>query len=386
MVDEDIYEEEEPTSSDEEIDGSPEENVFSADNGDFYDGEEPKKTIPDKVIDTVDTVNSINDTRKNTETIRGKIQENKKHLGDELSGKATASNASTAGAATEGAAGAATAEGAAGAATAEGAAGAAAAEGAAGAAAAEGAAGAAAAEGAGAAVGIGYILLWVFLIILIIIASIGMIGAVVVLLEDTIGIDVEGELNEETLNTYYSDYSVVEEKGTAEYYWPIGSSTTTGDDILFATGKPVTVKITSRFGVRTDPLTGKTKKHNGVDIASSGGAGNTNVIAAKSGVVVKINNNCTSYGNKSCGGGYGNYVMISHSDGKYTFYAHLHQNSITVKKNDNVTVGQVIAKVGSSGRSTGPHLHFEVRTSTTNRVNPLDYISEKNTRPRILDN
>lgn len=69
--------------------------------------------------------------------------------------------------------------------------------------------------------------------------------------------------------------------------------------------------------------------------------------------------------------------MISHSDGMYTLYAHLHEGTINVKVNDSVRQGQVIAKVGSSGRSTGTHLHFEVRTDISTRVDPLNYVDQK---------
>ena len=72
---------------------------------------------------------------------------------------------------------------------------------------------------------------------------------------------------------------------------------------------------------------------------------------------------------------YGNYVIIQHTDGNYTLYGHLYQNSITVVAGDSVRQGQVIGKMGSSGQSTGPHLHFEVRTcpSFGCTTNPLDY-------------
>ena len=81
--------------------------------------------------------------------------------------------------------------------------------------------------------------------------------------------------------------------------------------------------------------------------------------------------------NSSCGcnDGYGNYVVISHGNGIYTLYAHL--ASISVADGQSVTVGQQVGVIGSTGHSTGPHLHFEVRVggnSTKNRVNPLDYL------------
>ena len=77
-------------------------------------------------------------------------------------------------------------------------------------------------------------------------------------------------------------------------------------------------------------------------------------------------------------------VIIQHSDGNFTVYAHLEKGTITVKAGDTVRQGQVIAKVGSSGRSTGPHLHFEVREGANNiknAVDPLNYVDPKDPRP-----
>ncbi len=187
-----------------------------------------------------------------------------------------------------------------------------------------------------------------------------------------LGIDLGG-------TTPSTDETYTESVG-GKYLWPIGSNETTEKDgVTYALGKPASVTITSNYGRREDPITGAIKTHNGVDIGGVQ-AGKTNVIAANSGVVVKVVDSCKSYGDKSCGGGYGNHIMISHSDGKYTLYAHLHQNTITVQKNDKVDAGQVIAKTGSSGRSTGAHLHFEVRINSSTRTNPLNYISKSNPR------
>ncbi len=181
--------------------------------------------------------------------------------------------------------------------------------------------------------------------------------------------------------TSYSPSSGSGTISNKSYLWPIGSKETIETDgITLAIGNPVSINITSEYGKRKDPITHNIRNHNGIDIGSVK-AGETNVIAASSGIVVKIFTNCKSYGDASCGGGYGNHIMISHNDGRYTLYAHLHQNSITVKKNEKVKSGQVIAKTGSSGRSTGAHLHFEVRTSVSSRTNPLDYVDPKNPRP-----
>ena len=168
------------------------------------------------------------------------------------------------------------------------------------------------------------------------------------------------------------------------YYWPIGSNqTTTSNGVTFASGAPANTRINSYYGKRKHPRTGKYKMHSGVDL--DGKEGVTNVIAAQSGKVYRVKNGCTP-GNYGCGGGYGNYIQILHPDGKYTFYAHLYKNSMTVSVGDEVAQGQVIAKVGNTGNSTGPHLHFEVRTSATQRVNPLDYISKDEPRPTASGN
>lgn len=169
------------------------------------------------------------------------------------------------------------------------------------------------------------------------------------------------------------------------YWWPIGSNDTTSEgETIMATGDPSSVSVSSNFGKRVTPKTGM---HYGVDI--SGEVNSTNVIAASNGVVVyssKTNNdNCPDSSDLSstCGGGYGNYVVLQHSDGNYTLYGHLAQNSIVVENGDSVKQGQVLGKVGSSGSSTGAHLHFEVRVggnASSNSVDPLTYISATNAR------
>ncbi len=109
---------------------------------------------------------------------------------------------------------------------------------------------------------------------------------------------------------------------------------------------PVEGRITSNFGVRTDPLNGQQRSHHGIDIAAPRG---TPIGAAANGHVV--------FAGKR--GGYGNTVIVEQTDGKQTLYAHADQ--LLVRVGDAVVAGQTIATVGSTGRSTGPHLHFEVR-------------------------
>lgn len=173
------------------------------------------------------------------------------------------------------------------------------------------------------------------------------------------------------------------------YWWPIGSSETEEiNGVLYAKGEPQVTYITSYFGGKDNF---RTSSHGGIDIGHGGyGIGAINVIASKSGEVVYPTSEHQTqyadngyYGNRA-GGGYGNYVKIKHSDGSYTIYAHLAQNSITVRAGDVVSQGQVIGKMGHSGSSTGPHLHFEIRIgsdSSSGRVDPLEYVKSDNPRP-----
>ncbi len=117
--------------------------------------------------------------------------------------------------------------------------------------------------------------------------------------------------------------------------------------------------ISSKYGKRHDPFTGKKTFHDGVDIASKRG---TPVEAVGSGIVVFS-------GTKS---GYGKLVKIQHGNGFVTIYGHNHE--LKVQVGDYVSRGQRIATVGSTGRSTGPHLHFEVQLNGKT-VNPVKYLS-----------
>lgn len=106
--------------------------------------------------------------------------------------------------------------------------------------------------------------------------------------------------------------------------------------------------ITSKFGNRLHPVLKKYSLHTGVDIAGSGCNGDP-VVAAAAGTVIKA-----TYSNA-----YGNYIVIDHGGGITTLYAH--SSKLLVKAGDKVSAGQEIMKVGTTGYSTGPHLHFEVR-------------------------
>ncbi len=124
-------------------------------------------------------------------------------------------------------------------------------------------------------------------------------------------------------------------------------------------GRPVKQGwISSGYGRRTDPFTGKKRFHRGIDFAGKAGS---EVLAVAAGVVVE------SKWEK----GYGNVVEIRHADGYITHYAHNREN--LVKVGDRVEKGETIAIMGSTGRSSGPHVHFEVRRNGK-IINPSRFI------------
>ena len=122
---------------------------------------------------------------------------------------------------------------------------------------------------------------------------------------------------------------------------------------------PLIGRISSRFGNRFHPIDKKSKFHSGVDIAAPRG---TPISAAADGIV------------KFSGrrGGYGNMVIIEHADGSRTRYGHA--NRLMVKEGQKVSAGDQIATVGSTGKATGPHLHFEIREGKT-PIDPLKSIT-----------
>lgn len=119
--------------------------------------------------------------------------------------------------------------------------------------------------------------------------------------------------------------------------------------------------MTSPYGYRVHPISGVTRLHNGVDLAAVTG---TPIFASKSGVVTTA---CIGWGN-----GYGNHVVINHGDGYSTLYAH--QSALNVYEGQIVSQGDVIGYVGSTGNSTGPHLHFTV-FKNGETINPMSCIS-----------
>ncbi len=130
------------------------------------------------------------------------------------------------------------------------------------------------------------------------------------------------------------------------------------DGGMFKWPAPSYTKITSEFGNRMHPTLGVEKFHNGIDMAAPGGSP---ILAAYDGNVV-----AADYSNSM-----GNYIMIDHGDGLYTIY--MHASALYVSKGSFVTKGQNIAAVGTTGRSTGNHLHFSVRLNGS-YVNPRSYL------------
>ena len=165
---------------------------------------------------------------------------------------------------------------------------------------------------------------------------------------------------------------------TTAYVEPVTQATTTAPAVVeipapsssgFVWPIPGFYYISSGFGARWG------RNHNGIDVGDAGISGGA-IVASKAGTVTFVNNSCThNYGKSSscgCGGGYGNYVMIQH-DGTYTtVYGHMTNAIVSV--GDYVQQGQVIGYAGSTGWSTGAHLHFEVRVNGYPK-DPLGFVS-----------
>ena len=160
------------------------------------------------------------------------------------------------------------------------------------------------------------------------------------------------EENIQTLNRLLpvTEEAIAELKGDVEEYEERMAAT---PDIW-----PTEGRITSGFGTRRDPFTRATNFHSGVDIANDRG---TKIYATADGTVA----------NASYQGGYGRVIEIDHGYGYLTLYAHL--NSKKVSEGEEVEKGEVIGRMGSTGRSTGPHLHYEVHVNGS-PVDPKDYM------------
>lgn len=132
------------------------------------------------------------------------------------------------------------------------------------------------------------------------------------------------------------------------------------EDEMFVEGRPITWGwLSSKYGYRSDPFNGKRTWHDGVDLAGKDGS---DIISVAGGVV-------TWAGERY---GYGNLVEIDHGDGLITRYGHC--KTVQVKVGDVVQKGQVVALMGSTGRSTGPHVHFEVLHNGRSK-DPVKYIA-----------
>ncbi len=136
-----------------------------------------------------------------------------------------------------------------------------------------------------------------------------------------------------------------EASGTGSFIWPV----------------PCSTRVTSRFGNRSDPFTGETRYHSGIDIDGYGNEGGT-IVAADGGTVITA-----TYSD-----GYGNYVIIDHGNGYQTLYAHM--SGIWVSSGQTVSQGDGIGSLGATGRATGTHCHFEVIINGE-RTDPTQFFS-----------
>ena len=155
-------------------------------------------------------------------------------------------------------------------------------------------------------------------------------------------IDALNSEAEALISKIRSEQSSTKVYAGGELLWPVPSSS----------------KITSPYGYRIHPILKTKKMHSGIDIGTPSGK---DIVAANSGTVLMATYNSS----------YGNVILIDHGGGIATLYAHC--SKLLVLKGDEVARGQVIALIGSTGMSTGPHLHFEVRKNGQ-FVNPMDWL------------
>ncbi len=158
------------------------------------------------------------------------------------------------------------------------------------------------------------------------------------------------------------------------YWWPVGSNATEVNGVMMATGTPLPTRISSEFGPRNTGIEGASTNHGGVDIANTEFTQDYPIIATADGVIEFAGTL----------GGYGEFVKINHGDNIYSAYGHMATGSIIVSEGESVEAGQVIGIMGTTGISGGIHLHFEIYqggAASTNRVDPLNYISQTNPRP-----
>lgn len=139
-----------------------------------------------------------------------------------------------------------------------------------------------------------------------------------------------------------------------------GAELTPRSAVYVPVGRPVDdLELTSNFGVRSDPFTGHARMHKGIDIPGPVG---TPIYATADGIVSRAERM----------NGYGNLVEISHGNETHTRYGHL--SKLMVQPNERVRRGQLIGLMGSTGRSTGSHLHYEIRVAGE-AINPLPFVT-----------
>lgn len=139
-------------------------------------------------------------------------------------------------------------------------------------------------------------------------------------------------------------------------------------DYLFPLPTSTTVTCTSVYGYRSAPTKGATSNHQGLDLAASSG---TPIYASRSGEVVVASDGIPGYDSSNSAG---NWVKIKHDDGSFTAYMHMLNGSVKVKQGDYVSQGDQIGEVGSTGASTGNHLHFSVYEANGQSRDPYGYL------------
>ncbi len=165
---------------------------------------------------------------------------------------------------------------------------------------------------------------------------------------DSVEAEIEAFLKAQSGSSGSNAGSVYQDPNSKGWVWPVPYSNS---------------YVTSPYGYRRDPISGAYKFHAGIDISMPSAMGKK-LVAVKSGTVIR-----TVRSNS----GYGNYVMVDHGGGYVSLYAHC--KSLAVSNGQRVAQGQVIAYIGTSGYSTGPHVHFEIRKNGE-KVNPANYVSK----------
>ena len=178
--------------------------------------------------------------------------------------------------------------------------------------------------------------------------------------------DKEPKTTTVTTDEFTYDFEVGQEDSqSAQYVFDLGlvRQMSTNKTNAFKMIMPlVPIRVSSPFGYRVNPVTGNYGMHGGIDLSANSGTAIKSVLSGK---VLK-----SKYSSD-----YGNFVTVDHGDGLVTLYAHC--SKLLVEAGDSVKQGDVIALVGSTGRSTGPHLHLEVRINDV-RINPGYFLNELN--------